>query len=149
MTDKTLREQAEAIASILPRLARRMFTLDPDDPGMVLPMGQMRVCTILRDGPCAMSALSKELGISLSAITQIADRLEKAGMVERVPETADRRVKSLQLTPSGSAAMRRRAEKRAKQVLEVLENLPPDARESAVCALQTLLDACLESAPED
>ena len=142
MTDRALREQAEAIASVLPRLVRELFIIDADDPGMILPVAQMRVCGILRDGPCAMSALSRELGISHSAMTQIADRLERAGMAERVPETVDRRVKSLQLTPHGFEVMRHRSEKRLKRVLEVLEHLTPEARDPAVSALRTLLEAC-------
>ena len=142
MTDRALREQAEVVASVLPRLVRELFIIDADDPGMALPVSQIRVCGILREGPRAMSALCKDLGISHSAMTQIADRLERAAMVERVPETADRRVKTLQLTPHGFEVMRHRSEKRLKRVLEVLEHLTPEAREPAVCALRALLEAC-------
>ena len=146
--DAALREQAEAITRFLPKLARGMFTIDENDPGMVIPVAQMRVCSILREGPRSMSALCNELGISHSAITQIADRLERSGMVERVPETADRRAKSLQLTPHCMEVMRLRAEKRLKRVLEALKLLDPEARESIVSSLEALLQACLASASE-
>jgi len=146
--DVALREQAEAITRFLPKLARGMFTIDENDPGMVIPVAQMRVCSILREGPRSMSALCKELGISHSAITQIADRLERSGMVERVPESADRRVKSLQLTPHCMEVMRLRSEKRLKRVRETLKLLEPEARESVVSALEALLEACLASASD-
>ena len=45
-----------------------------------------------------MSSLGRELGVSLSAITQIADRLERAGLVTRVAKGGDRRVRRLELT---------------------------------------------------
>ena len=48
-----------------------------------------------------MSALSREFGVSLSAMTRIADRLERARLVKRVAEGGDRRIRHLQLTPRG------------------------------------------------
>ncbi len=93
-------EEANQIASLLPALMRQLFMLD-DDLAADLPLAQLRVCAILRDGPHPMSVLSRELGVSLSAMTQIADRLERAKMVSRVAEDSDRRVRCLQLTQKG------------------------------------------------
>jgi len=148
MNEGQLLEQAEAVASLLPRLMRALFVVDEGDPGMVLPVAQLRVCGILRDGPRTMSALSDELGISHSAITQIADRLERSGMVERVPETADRRAKSLRLTRHGAEIMGRRAERRRKRILEVLERLSPESRGALVSSMRALLEACAASASD-
>ena len=53
-----------------------------------------------------MSALSRELGVSLSALTQIADRLERARLVKRTAAEDDRRVRCLQLTARGEKMMR-------------------------------------------
>ena len=50
-----------------------------------LPLAQLRVCGVLCDGPRPMSAVSRELGVSLSAMTQIADRLERAGSSNASP----------------------------------------------------------------
>jgi DNA-binding MarR family transcriptional regulator len=52
------------------------------------------------DQPVAMSDLAGQLGCDASNITGIADRLARAGLVERVPGQ-DRRVKVLTLTPRG------------------------------------------------
>lgn len=108
-------------------------------------MAQIRVCSILRDGPRSMSSLSSELGISLSAITQIADRLERQGMVERVPDAQDRRVKSLRLTSLGMATMEKRRKRRAELISRALEQLPPTSRDEVISALKTLLDAALKA----
>lgn len=88
-----------------------------------------------------MSALSQELGISFSATTQIADRLERAGLVERVAKEGDRRVKNLRLTASGAAMMESRRKTRVRRVEEVLEQLPPEMRQTVLQALNQLLQA--------
>ncbi len=138
MTDP-IRDQAELIAELIPRLIRRLSAAD--DATIEMPIGQIRVCGILQDGPRTMSALSKELGISLSAVTQIADRLEKSGLVERVCECDDRRVKSLQLTLRGDNVMRARADRRVERLTEALKRLPPEVRHNAVSSLRQVLEA--------
>lgn len=142
MDDPKLREQAAVIVDLLPRLMRGLFELNTDDPAVELPVAQLKVCGILREGPQTMSAISRELNITLSATTQIADRLEGSGMVERVCETEDRRVKCLQLTPKGEEIMRKRRIRRTADVEKVLAGMSPDARGEVVDALQTLLRAC-------
>ena len=62
-----------------------------------------------------MSVLSRELGVSLSAMTQIADRLERARLVKRQFEGTDRRVRSLQLTSRGQKIMQAREEARVQR----------------------------------
>jgi DNA-binding MarR family transcriptional regulator len=71
----------------------------------------------------SMSEISRELGMSLSAMTQIADRLERAGLVERVFPGADRRVRNLQLTERGREFMRHHEEAQLHRMASVLERL--------------------------
>ena len=142
MSEQILREQSEELVSLLSRLMRRLFTLDADnDPAMELPGAQMRVCAVLRDGPRTMSSLSSEMGISHSAITQIADRLERAEMVERLPEAEDRRCKRLTLTARGVEVMQARREKRVVRMLGILKSLSQEQRDSALAALSVLFEA--------
>lgn len=148
MSEEILREQSEAVVTLLSKLLRRLFTLTVDDPAMELPGAQMRVCNILRDGPRTMSSLSAELVISHSAATQIADRLERAGMVERLQETDDRRCKRLALTQRGIEVMQARVERRILRTLKVLESISAEQRDAAVTALRVLLEAGIATAPE-
>jgi len=148
MTDQLIAEQAALVTSLLPKLVRQLFILDVNDPTIELPVSQLRVCGILSLGPRSMSMLSRDLGISLSAVTQIADRLERAKLVERIAEEDDRRVKSLQLTPHGSAVMQARRERRIRRVQQVMQQVAPDAREHIVQSLRLLLDASLAVMPE-
>lgn len=141
MSEQALHDQATAVASVIPKIMRRLFALDANDPGMELPVAQLRVCSILRDGPRTTSALSRELGISVSATTQIADRLERADLVERVVEEQDRRVKSLSLTAHGAELMRGRDARRERQILNALERLSSEQRQAIINGLRILLEA--------
>ncbi len=115
-------EQAEDVATLLRSLLREL-SVGLDDPAVDLPLAQLRVCTVLYGGPRPMSSLGRELGVSLSAITQIADRLERAGLVTRVAKGGDRRVRCLQLTHRGEKMMRLHEEARIQRMSAALEHL--------------------------
>jgi DNA-binding MarR family transcriptional regulator len=77
--DTSVRVQELGLA---PRQANALRRLDPDEP-------------------IAMSALAELLQCDNSNVTQIVDRLEADGLVERHPSATDRRVKTLVLTAHG------------------------------------------------
>src|SRR6266849_9232780 len=52
--------------------------------------------------PLPMSRLADTLSCDASNVTGLVDRLESRGLVQRQPSARDRRVKVLQLTPTGS-----------------------------------------------
>ncbi len=140
--DKTeITEQARTMISILPALMRNLFRLD-DDLATELPLAQLRVCSLLLDGPRSMSMLGREMGVSLSAMTQIADRLERSRLVKRVSEGTDRRVRCLQLTTRGEHLMHRRDEERLLSAAAVLRHLSPAARCEMLKSLELLRQAC-------
>jgi DNA-binding MarR family transcriptional regulator len=142
MNDRAMVEQAKGIASLLPTIMRQLFAAD-DDPAGELPLAQLRVCSILQHGSQSMSALSRELGVSLSALTQIADRLERSNLVSRVAEENDRRIRCLQLTQQGERIMRLQEEFRIQRVLAVLNYIPPSRRDEVHDVLELLLEACI------
>jgi len=141
MSQQDLLEIAEAVAGLIPRLARGLSSSEKD-PADDLPLAQLRLCGILSEGPRPMSALSRALGVSLSALTQIADRLERARLVKRVAEESDRRVRCLQLTSRGEKMMHKRRETRVLRTLEVLEHVTAQQREAVRASLEVLVDAC-------
>jgi DNA-binding MarR family transcriptional regulator len=143
----TVLEQARAIVDLLPAIMRQLFA-GSDDPTEELPLAQLRVCNILQHGPRSMSVLSREIGVTLSALTQIADRLERAGLVNRLAEENDRRIRCLQLTDRGKQIMRLQADFRARRVSEALKRIPPEDRESVLASLELLLGACTAAKDE-
>jgi DNA-binding MarR family transcriptional regulator len=133
-------DEAKTVADLLLTFMRQL-TAGLDDPVVNLPLGQLRVCGVLCGGPLPMSAIGRELGASLSAMTQIADRLERARLVRRVPRGDDRRVRCLQLTERGEKMMRLHEQTRIRRMSDVLENLNCGEREEVVAVLKTLVRA--------
>jgi len=63
---------------------------------------QWHVLHLIEPGrPLPMNRLAETLSCDASNVTGLVDRLESRGLVERRPSTEDRRVRVLQLTPSG------------------------------------------------
>jgi DNA-binding MarR family transcriptional regulator len=56
------------------------------------------------DTPVPMRAMADTLHCDASYVTQLTDRLEGAGLVERVADQTDRRVRQLRLTQQGAVA---------------------------------------------
>jgi DNA-binding MarR family transcriptional regulator len=141
MNPTLIHEQAKTLASLLPTLMRH-FMAGEEDPAAELPLAQLKVCNLLYHRPQSMSALSSELGISLSAMTQIANRLERDDLVKRVTKNNDRRVRCLQLTQRGQQMMQLREDVRVARALMVLEHLMPKARDQVLLMFKRLIRAC-------
>ncbi|MBC7804905.1 MAG: MarR family transcriptional regulator [Akkermansiaceae bacterium] len=146
MTDET--DHAAALERILPEIARRMFTVPPGSPLAELPSAQLKVCSLLLEGRHTMSQIGEQMNISVSAVTQIADRLERAGMVKRVSDVSggdsDRRHRYLALTDFGEGLLQARREQRRARVASVLSRIPPGERETIRLAFERLLIASRE-----
>ncbi|HEY2827446.1 MAG TPA: MarR family transcriptional regulator [Pirellulales bacterium] len=128
--------QAKEMTELLMSLMRNLFAVD--DQAGELPLRQLRVCAMLYEQSRSMTSLSKELGVSLSAMTQIADRLERARLVKRSFKGTDRRVRSLQLTPRAQRIMQHRENSRVERASAALERLTQQQRAEVLAMLQTL-----------
>jgi DNA-binding MarR family transcriptional regulator len=147
--DRTVsQEQAATMVGLLQSLLREL-TAGSNDPAVELPLAQLRLCRVLSSGLQSISAISRELGVSLSAITQIADRLERAHLVRRVTEDEDRRVRCLQLTARGEKLLRLHDEERIRRMAAALEHVTPEAREEAGAALAMLVRATVAARTKD
>jgi DNA-binding MarR family transcriptional regulator len=64
---------------------------------------QCHVLHVIEPGrPIPMKQLAATLSCDASNVTGLVDRLESRGLVRRLPGRADRRVKQLDLTPTGA-----------------------------------------------
>ncbi|HTQ37809.1 MAG TPA: MarR family winged helix-turn-helix transcriptional regulator [Pirellulales bacterium] len=139
-SDHFVEPLAQDVTNLLMSLMRDLFAVD--DQASDLPLRQLRVCALLYEGSRSMTSLSRELGVSLPAMTQIADRLERARLVKRAFEGSDRRVRSLQLTPRAQRIMRLRENCRIQRASDALQQLPPQDRTNVLTTLKVLLNAC-------
>ncbi|MFJ8822094.1 TetR family transcriptional regulator [Streptomyces sp. NPDC102467] len=75
-----------------------------------------------------MGELAAAGTVGAGGMTQHADRLERAGFLERERDERDRRVVRLRLTPAGLDLVDRVAEERRAQERQLLDGLRPDER---------------------
>jgi DNA-binding MarR family transcriptional regulator len=107
-----------------------------------LPLRQLHVCVTLYGGPLSMSQLSRKLGVSMSAMTQIADRLERAGMVARQASDPDRRVRCLILTLRGRRALQAHEKVRQERLAAAFQTLDAASRRKLIAGLKLFQAAC-------
>ena len=138
------RKRAEIIEDLIPRIMRILYRSLQDSVLSELPLGQMRIMRLLYTGPRTVTSLGEELALTASAVTQLANRLQDAGLVLRVEDLEDRRVKHLALTPHGRDLMRSRHQRRVARMQDVLERMPDEDQQRAVDSLCTLLKAAGE-----
>ena len=141
MDAQSLDQQAEDLEGLLPRLMRQLFTIDPEHATAELPLAQLRLCYTLMSGSRSLTSIAEELSVSVSAATQLADRLERANLVARVVCAEDRRVKRLKLTDYGANAMESRRRIRVEYARKALEHLPEARRELVLEILGEMLSA--------
>jgi DNA-binding MarR family transcriptional regulator len=132
--------QIDAVHAALRTVVRNL--LGVDDSMMDLPLRQFKVCLTLYRQSRSMSEISRELKLSPSAITQVSDRLERRGLIERVFQDEDRRVRKLRLTRKGQQLVRSRERKQLRRIATALDALTPNELGQVMTGLETLAQSC-------
>ena len=99
--------------------------------------------TLSVHGPLPAKTLARLLYLQQSSVTQIADRLEAAGLLRRVRDTADRRRVWLSPTPGAADLLERAGRHVGPQVLAVFAGLDPDARTTLTVLLEDVVEPWL------
>ena len=135
-------DRAIKLEALVPRLIRSIFQHDEDSQWIELPVGQIRVMRLLYAGPSTPSELSGQLSLSVSAITQVANRLEALGLIERSEDCDDRRVRHLRLSARGHALMFRRHTGRVMRAQLALSAVDEETQQQIIDSLEKLLSVC-------
>ena len=110
-----------------------------------LTRGDFDVLATLRrsgtDRPLSPSALSATLMLTSGGMTQRIDRLERAGLVRRSPDPADRRALRVSLTERGAQVVDRAVEDGLAAEQRLLAGIPPERRRDVDAMLRELLAA--------
>jgi DNA-binding MarR family transcriptional regulator len=88
-----------------------------------------------------VGALAEGAGIAQPTATRMLDGLERQGIVERRPSTADRRSVEVELTARGRRLLNRKRKLVDEKRQAVFESLEAADRESAARLLRTLAAA--------
>jgi len=81
-------------------------------------------------GELDQTTLGRMLIVNRSNVTGLVDRMEKQGLVQRVGDTADRRVKKVRLTAFGRRRLEEAAAVYGTRVRAVMDGLKNDERQS-------------------
>jgi DNA-binding MarR family transcriptional regulator len=98
------------------------------------------LCIIYEKGQITMGELCMEISSACSTATDLADKLEKAGYVERLREKRDRRVVRLNILPKGEKLIKSVLERRAEKLGTIMEDFEEEELMKAISFLETLTD---------
>jgi MarR family 2-MHQ and catechol resistance regulon transcriptional repressor len=87
-------------------------------------------------GQLTMGALADEVTLTTGGVTRLVDRMEAAGLVERLPCPTDRRVSYAAITATGRAKLKDASEVHAENLRAVFEKFS----QQELATLDTLLD---------
>ena len=134
----------QALAALLRRYLDGARDAVSDLPGG--PRG-FQVLLTSSEGACRNQAtIAMRLGIDRTVMTYLVDDLEKAGMVERRPDPADRRARQVALTPVGEKVLATATERIREVEALVLGALSP---EDASTFRRLAVDAAVDAPPTD
>ncbi|WP_231748623.1 MarR family transcriptional regulator [Mycobacterium sp. M26] len=84
-----------------------------------------------REGPIRLTTLASREGISQPSMTQLVQRLERAGLVTRLPDPDDGRAALIDITDAGTTLLDERRRQRRERLAPLLASLSPEEQ----CAL--------------
>ena len=131
---------ADGLRPVVLRLSRE---LRQETESLGVTSRQVTLMWLIRRSPgLSLRELAAEERISAPALSGHVDRLERAGLLERVRSADDRRRVGLTLTPEGSKLLKRVRARRTTWLAKRLQTLEPDelaAVEAALVPLRKLL----------
>ncbi len=133
---------ATGLAAGLERLTGLFRRLSP--PSGLSLTAAATLATLERSGPCRLTSLAVQEGVTQPAMTQLIARLQDAGLVGRAADPGDGRVVQIHITGDGRALLARRRAVRAERLAGLLAQLSPEelaALAAALPAMETLASA--------
>lgn len=104
-------------------------------------LSQMKALHSLKNAtePLSVKELADRLGLSLAAMSRAADGLVQRGLVGRLEDTQDRRMKRLSLTRKGDELVQKLRDARLAGIEEFVESLSPKERSLLAKALDPIM----------
>ncbi len=137
----------DEIERLLLDVVKALYAQDTQVAGLLdMPVAQLRVLNVLgreaSEQRPTMGELAEALGVALSTTTQIVERIEKRGLVQRTHgDPNDRRVVRLALTEQGRTLLAERRRLRRARLSEALDALDPRRQAALAQALRPLAEA--------
>ncbi|MGQ9824898.1 MAG: MarR family winged helix-turn-helix transcriptional regulator [Desulfotomaculales bacterium] len=133
-----LMERLEEVAQQLVRRMHAKIEAEAEPRGIT--GSQFYVLKLIhRHGQMTVTAVAEEIGVSLSAVTALVDRLVRGGLVYRSRDEVDRRLVRLEITPQGKEVLASCLAGRKKLLEDYLGQLSVEDLEQLVQILEKLL----------
>ena len=124
--DEILDGIVENLCSILPTIRKKLLKFDYETLGFDISHHHFLIIKALGEsGPLPISAVGQYSCISKPEMTHFTDKLSDLGLVERQPDTSDRRIINLNLTEKG------------KQIFEETKKLMRDSVKLKLSSLES------------
>ena len=129
------------LMQLLPRVSRGMRrSQDRAAPRSLTPLGPRHVAALeqLRDGPLTVGTLAARLDLTLSTVSGVLAELDRAGLVARQADEADRRRTIVEIAPAKRALIEQWLDGAAQPIARVLDRLAPQERAAFLKAMDML-----------
>ncbi len=93
---------------------------------------------IAGQGPLSIAALTEREGLNPTMLSRVISKLDDAGLVRRIPDPADLRSASVEVTPDGAGMHQRIRNRRTAIVSECAQRLPAKHADTLTRALPAL-----------
>lgn len=145
MSDQPSGTRARRLGGLMHQL-RGVLGPSPEDLiGIDLPRHQLRALFVVaRGGPITVGDLARATGASLASSSSLADRLVRAGHLERTPDATDRRRVLLSITPTGRALVDHLEARFHERFDRLVGAMSEDARASLEVGLEAMIRAADE-----
>ena len=132
-------DTVETANRLRPALIRLSRELRRETESLGVTSRQVTLLHLIREHPgLSLRELAAYERISAPSLSGHVDRLERAGLIERVRSATDRRRVGLELTDAGARLLRRVRARRTTWLAERLEALEPDEIEAIERAIEPL-----------
>jgi DNA-binding MarR family transcriptional regulator len=138
----TVHEGMRRLVQLLPRVMRGMRRgPDPSTPqpeGVALGPRHGAVLALVRNGERSVGSLAAEVDLNLATVSGLVAELERAGFVERWPDTSDRRRTLVRVVPDNALKVDLWLEGATAPIMRALIHLEPHERAVFVKAMSLL-----------
>ena len=145
-----IEEHISNVRNLFIHLFNRMVTGTRENVGVNISIAQLKALSAFHeDRPYTMSELSRNALVKMPSMTEMVDRLETAGILERVRDDRDRRVVHVRLTEKGKELHYGFLERRRAELDDVFKDLDASDRGELVRALATVSRILTKIAPQE
>ncbi len=134
-------ESGLKLEALLPQALLALFPSSGPDPLADVPVGQLRLLRLLMRSPLTGKELAHRLELSCSALTQMANRMERAGLIVREEDASDGRVRWIRLSEKAEEMLRRRIAWRSASAAHRLQAMEPARIEALIELLESLISS--------